>query len=169
MAYKTPIHSSTGKTPAILEKGWSPRITYDTLKKDLVDTHPKACSSKIILEKARNHANRCMKDSFRYAKRDGKKIHKPPNFKVGDLVLVSTLSFNNIKGPKNIKYSSEGPFMIRELHGCSSVQIELTGELMKKHPAFPVGLIKTDSSSDKASIPLRNKPPLEIPPLKEGE
>ncbi|MBW0587862.1 hypothetical protein O181_127577 [Austropuccinia psidii MF-1] len=31
LAYKTSIHSSTGKTPAMLEKGWNPRLTYDTL------------------------------------------------------------------------------------------------------------------------------------------
>ncbi|MBW0514490.1 hypothetical protein O181_054205 [Austropuccinia psidii MF-1] len=59
--------------------------------------------------------------------------------------------------------------MIKELNGTNSVQLELTGELMKKHPAFPVSLIKPYSSSDKELFPLRNKPPLEIPPLKEGE
>ncbi|MBW0531708.1 hypothetical protein O181_071423 [Austropuccinia psidii MF-1] len=37
LAYKTSIHSSTGKTPAMLERGWNPRLPYDTLKKDLVD------------------------------------------------------------------------------------------------------------------------------------
>ncbi|MBW0515886.1 hypothetical protein O181_055601 [Austropuccinia psidii MF-1] len=36
LAYKTSIHSSTGKTLAMLEKGWNPRLPYDTLKKDLV-------------------------------------------------------------------------------------------------------------------------------------
>ncbi|MBW0549074.1 hypothetical protein O181_088789 [Austropuccinia psidii MF-1] len=40
---------------------------------------------------------------------------------------------------------------------------------MNKHPAFPVSLIKPYSSSDKELFPLRNKPPLEIPPLEEGE
>ncbi|MBW0504974.1 hypothetical protein O181_044689 [Austropuccinia psidii MF-1] len=35
LAYKTSIHSSTGKTPEMLEKGWNPRLPYDTLKKGL--------------------------------------------------------------------------------------------------------------------------------------
>ncbi|MBW0494648.1 hypothetical protein O181_034363 [Austropuccinia psidii MF-1] len=68
LAYKTSIHYSTGKTPAMLEKGWNPRLPYDNLKKDLVDIHPTASSSKIILDKARHHANRCMQDYFKYAK-----------------------------------------------------------------------------------------------------
>ncbi|MBW0565406.1 hypothetical protein O181_105121 [Austropuccinia psidii MF-1] len=59
--------------------------------------------------------------------------------------------------------------MIKALHGPNSVQLEFTGELMNKHPAFPVSLIKPYSSSDKELFPLRNKPPLEIPPLEEGE
>ncbi|MBW0529325.1 hypothetical protein O181_069040 [Austropuccinia psidii MF-1] len=46
LKYKTSIHSSTGKTPAILEKGCNPRLPYDTLKNDLVDIHPKASSFK---------------------------------------------------------------------------------------------------------------------------
>ncbi|MBW0501112.1 hypothetical protein O181_040827 [Austropuccinia psidii MF-1] len=59
--------------------------------------------------------------------------------------------------------------MIKALIGPNAVQLELTGELMKKHPAFPVSLINPYSSSDKELFPLRNKPPLEIPPLEEGE
>ncbi|MBW0515528.1 hypothetical protein O181_055243 [Austropuccinia psidii MF-1] len=59
--------------------------------------------------------------------------------------------------------------MIKALHGPDSVQLELTGDLMNKHPTFPASLIKTYSSSDKKLFPLRNKPPLEIPPLEGGE
>ncbi|MBW0535401.1 hypothetical protein O181_075116 [Austropuccinia psidii MF-1] len=105
LAYKTSIHSSTGKTLEMLEKGWNTRLFYDTLTKDLVDIHPTASSFKLMLDKARHHENRCMQDSFKYAKEIWDKSHKPPDFKIGDLVLVSTLNFNNIKGPKKLKDS----------------------------------------------------------------
>ncbi|MBW0568248.1 hypothetical protein O181_107963 [Austropuccinia psidii MF-1] len=167
LAYKTSIHSSTGKPPAMLEKGWNSRLPYDTLKKDIVDIHPTARSFKIMLDKARHHANRCMQDSFKYAKETWDKSHKPPDFKMGDLVLVSTLNFDNIKGPKKLKDSFAGPLMIKALHGPNAMQLELTGELMKEHPTFPVSLIKPYSSSDKKLFSLRNKPPHEIPPLEE--
>ncbi|MBW0536573.1 hypothetical protein O181_076288 [Austropuccinia psidii MF-1] len=39
LAYQTSIHDSTGKTAAMLEKGWNPKLPLDTLKKDLVDIH----------------------------------------------------------------------------------------------------------------------------------
>ncbi|MBW0513685.1 hypothetical protein O181_053400 [Austropuccinia psidii MF-1] len=153
----------------MLEKGWNPRLPHDTLRKDLMDIHPTAISFKLMLDKARHHENRCMHDSFKYAKDRRDKSHKAPDFKIGDLVLVSTLNFNNIKGPKKLKYSFSGKFMIKALHGLNAVQLELTGELMNKHPAFPVSLIKPYSASEKELFPLRNKSPLEIPPLEEGE
>ncbi|MBW0558374.1 hypothetical protein O181_098089 [Austropuccinia psidii MF-1] len=59
--------------------------------------------------------------------------------------------------------------MIKALHITNLVQLELTGKLMNKHPAFPVILIKPYSSSDKELFTLRNKLPLEIPPLEEVE
>ncbi|MBW0528520.1 hypothetical protein O181_068235 [Austropuccinia psidii MF-1] len=110
-----------------------------------------------------------MQDSFSYAKERWDKIHKPPNFKIGDLVLVSTLSFNNIKGPKKLKDSFALPFMIKALHGLNAVQLELTGELMNKHPAFPVSLIKPYSSSNKELFFLEKKQKVKIAPLEEGE
>ncbi|MBW0590708.1 hypothetical protein O181_130423 [Austropuccinia psidii MF-1] len=33
LAYKTSIHASKGKTPAMLEKGWNPKLPVDTLEK----------------------------------------------------------------------------------------------------------------------------------------
>ncbi|MBW0593969.1 hypothetical protein O181_133684 [Austropuccinia psidii MF-1] len=83
-----------------------------------------------------------MQDSFKYAKERWDKGHKPPDFNIGDLVLVSTPNFNNIRGPKKLKYSFAGPLMIKALHGPNAVRLELTGELMNKHPNFPVSPIK---------------------------
>ncbi|MBW0518064.1 hypothetical protein O181_057779 [Austropuccinia psidii MF-1] len=142
VAYETSIHSSNGKTPSRLEKGWNPRIPYDTLKKNLVGIQPTASGFKSMLDKARHHANRFMQDYFKYAKERWDKPHKPPDFNIGDLALVSSLYFNNIKGPKKLKYSFAGPLMIKALHGPNAVQLDLTGELMNKNPALPLSLIK---------------------------
>ncbi|MBW0522270.1 hypothetical protein O181_061985 [Austropuccinia psidii MF-1] len=98
----------------MLEKGWNARIPYYTPKKDLLDIHPTESSFKMILDKSRHHENRCMKDSFKYAKERWDKSHKPPNFKVGELVLVLTLNFNTTNGPKKFKDFFSGPFMIKK-------------------------------------------------------
>ncbi|MBW0461321.1 hypothetical protein O181_001036 [Austropuccinia psidii MF-1] len=116
LAYKTSVHSSTGQTPAMLEKGCHPRLPEDTLRKDLIEINPTASSFKIILYKVKYHAKQSMNDTFDYAKQKWDKSDKVPDFKVGDLVLVSTLNFNNIKGSKKLKDSYVGPFVIVALH-----------------------------------------------------
>ncbi|MBW0502567.1 hypothetical protein O181_042282 [Austropuccinia psidii MF-1] len=68
LAYEASIHASTNQTPAILEKGWNPRLPQDSLRKELVEIHPTASSFKGVLEISRNNAVRCMEYSFAYAK-----------------------------------------------------------------------------------------------------
>ncbi|MBW0547621.1 hypothetical protein O181_087336 [Austropuccinia psidii MF-1] len=112
IAYKTSVDSSTGQTPAILEKGWNQRVPEDTLKKYLIYIHPKASSFKLMLDKVKHNAKQSINDACKYAKQKWDKSHKVPDFKVGELVLDSTLNFNNIKGPKKLRYSNVGPFFI---------------------------------------------------------
>ncbi|MBW0550913.1 hypothetical protein O181_090628 [Austropuccinia psidii MF-1] len=101
----------------MLEKGWNPKLPVDTLKKDLVDINPTASRFKLFLDNFRHHANQSMNDAFEYAKQKWDKSHKTPEFKVGDLIIVSTLSFNNIKAQKKLKDSFAGLFMNKVLMG----------------------------------------------------
>ncbi|MBW0568416.1 hypothetical protein O181_108131 [Austropuccinia psidii MF-1] len=133
---KTYIHSSTNKTPAILEKGWNPKLPQDSLRKGLVEMHPTVASFKEMLEKTTKNGVRYMEDSFAYAKNKWNKSHATPDFKVGDLVLVSTTNFNNIKGCKKLKDSFPRPFVIKDLHGENFVAVEFSEELSNKHPTF---------------------------------
>ncbi|MBW0516749.1 hypothetical protein O181_056464 [Austropuccinia psidii MF-1] len=110
-----------------------------------------------------------MNYAFEYAKQKWDKSHKTPEFKVGDLILFSTLNFNKIKGPKKCKDSFAGPFIIKALHGTNAVQVEILGESENKHPTFPVSLVKHYTYSDKELFPLRNETPLEVPPLHQSE
>ncbi|MBW0591351.1 hypothetical protein O181_131066 [Austropuccinia psidii MF-1] len=168
LAYKTSIHVSTNQTPAILEKGLNPKLPQASLRKDLVEIHPTASSFKGNLEKTRKHAVRCMEDSFAYAKDKWDKSHSTADFKVGDLVLVSTTNFNSIKGCKNLKFSFAGSFVIKYLHGENSVEVELSEEVSNKHPTFPVSLIKPYKSSNAEKFALRNKVPKVILPIESS-
>ncbi|MBW0587487.1 hypothetical protein O181_127202 [Austropuccinia psidii MF-1] len=168
LAYKTSIHASTNQTPDIIEKGWNPKLTQDSLRQDLIEIHPTAATLKGMLEKARKHAVSCMEDSFAYAKDKWDKSHATTDFKVGDLVLLSTTNFNNIKGCKKLKNSFAGPFDIKALHGENGVELELSEELSNKHPTIPVCLIKPYKSSDAETFSLRNKVPQLIPPIESS-
>ncbi|MBW0559025.1 hypothetical protein O181_098740 [Austropuccinia psidii MF-1] len=106
-----------------------------------------------------------MEDSFAYAKDKWDKSHANTDFKVEDLVHVSTTNFNHIKGRKKLKDSFEGTFVIKALHGENAVEVELSEELSNENPTFPVSSIKPYKSSDSEKFPLRKKIPKAIPPV----
>ncbi|MBW0511827.1 hypothetical protein O181_051542 [Austropuccinia psidii MF-1] len=97
-------------------KLFNPRLPQDSLRKGLVEMNLTAASFKGMVDKARENAVRCMGDFFAYAKDKWDKSDATPDFKVGDLVLVSTTKFNNIKGCKKLKDCFSGPFFIKSLH-----------------------------------------------------
>ncbi|MBW0497142.1 hypothetical protein O181_036857 [Austropuccinia psidii MF-1] len=144
------------------------QITQDSLRKDFVEINPTAGSSKVMLDKFRKHEIRFMEDSFAYAKDNWDRSHATPDFKVRDLVLVSTTNFNNIKGFKNLKYSFAGPFVINALHGENAIEVELSEELSNMHSTFPVSLVKPCRSSDAEKFPLRTNAPQHIPPIESS-
>ncbi|MBW0484691.1 hypothetical protein O181_024406 [Austropuccinia psidii MF-1] len=121
-----------------------------------------------MLDKARKHAIACMEDSFAYAKDKWDKSHATPDFKAGDLVLVFTTNFNNIKGCENIKDSFAGPSAIKALHGENSIEVESSEELSNKHPTSPVSLVNSYKSSYAEMFPLRNKVPQHIAPIESS-
>ncbi|MBW0572723.1 hypothetical protein O181_112438 [Austropuccinia psidii MF-1] len=155
LAYKISVHSSSGQTPSMLEKGWNPRLPADTLRNNLIEIHPTASSFKIILDKVKHHAKQSVNDAFDYENLTWDKIHKVPEFKGGDSFLFSTLNFNNIKGPKKPKDSYVGTFVIVTLHGTNSLEVELSGEFENKHPTFPVSLINPSQPTDKGFFSIK--------------
>ncbi|MBW0511678.1 hypothetical protein O181_051393 [Austropuccinia psidii MF-1] len=165
LAYNTSVHSSTGQTPVLLEKGCNPRLPEGTLSKDFIEIHPTASSLNIMLYKVKHHAKQSMNNAFDYEKQKWEKSHKVPDSKVGDLLLVSTLNFDNIKVPKKLEDSYLGPVVIVSLQGTHAVQMELSGQLENKNPTFLVSLIKPYQPAEKELSPLRNPTPLTVKPV----
>ncbi|MBW0591640.1 hypothetical protein O181_131355 [Austropuccinia psidii MF-1] len=64
LAYKTSIHASKSKSPAMLGKGCNPKLPVDTLKKDSVEAHQTASIFKLFLDEVSNHANKSINDEF---------------------------------------------------------------------------------------------------------
>ncbi|MBW0556217.1 hypothetical protein O181_095932 [Austropuccinia psidii MF-1] len=94
-----------------------------------------------------------------YNKQRWDKSHMEPDFKERNQVLVSTLNFNNLKGPKKMRDSFLGPFTIIKLIGKNAVEVKLTEEFSSKHPLFPVSLLKPYFQKEEEKFPSKKKDP----------
>ncbi|MBW0471630.1 hypothetical protein O181_011345 [Austropuccinia psidii MF-1] len=135
LAYNTSQHSTTGKSPSLVEKGWNPLLPVNHLKKNLLTIHPTAKYFHDMWRKACDTPARCISEEKEYNKQMWDKSHMEPDFKAGDQVLVSTLNFNNLKGPKNMRDSALGPFTIINLIGKNAVQVQLIETEEDKFPS----------------------------------
>ncbi|MBW0534274.1 hypothetical protein O181_073989 [Austropuccinia psidii MF-1] len=157
LAYNTSQHSTTGKIPALVEKGCNPLLPVDHLKKNLLNIHPTAKGFHDMWKSACDTAARCIAEAKDYNKQRWDKTHMELDFKEGDQVLVSTLNFNNIKGPKKMRDAFVGPFTIIKLVGKNAVEVKLTEEFSRKHPVFPVSLVKPYFQTVDNKFPSRKK------------
>ncbi|MBW0466361.1 hypothetical protein O181_006076 [Austropuccinia psidii MF-1] len=155
LAYNTSQHYTTGKTPALIEKGWNNLLPVDHLKKNLLTIHPTAKGFHKMGKRACETAAKCIAEANDYNKQRQDKSHMAPDFKEGDQVLVSTLNFNNLKGPKKMRDSFVGTFTIIKLIGENAVEVRLTEEFSRKHPVFPVSLVKPYFQTEEDKFPLQ--------------
>ncbi|MBW0478936.1 hypothetical protein O181_018651 [Austropuccinia psidii MF-1] len=110
-------------------------------------------------KRACDTAAKCIAEAKEYNKQRWDKSHMEPYFKEGDQVLVSTPNFNNLKGPEKIRDSFLGPFTIIKLIGKNALDVKLTEEFSRKHPLFPVSLVKPYFQTEEDKFPSRKKNP----------
>ncbi|MBW0475699.1 hypothetical protein O181_015414 [Austropuccinia psidii MF-1] len=159
LAYNTSQHSTTGKSPSLVEKVWNPLLPVDHLKKNLLTIQPTAKDFHDMWKRACDTAARCIAEEKEYNKQRWDKSHMEPYFKEAEQVLVSTLNFNNLKGPKKIRDSFEGPLTIIKLIGKNPVEVKLTEEFSRKHKVFPVSLVKPYFQTEENKFPSRKRNP----------
>ncbi|MBW0526391.1 hypothetical protein O181_066106 [Austropuccinia psidii MF-1] len=82
-----------------------------------------------------------------------------PDFKEGYQHLVSTLNFNNLKGSKRMRDSFVGPFTSLKLIGKNAGEVKLSEEFSRKHPVFPVSMVKPYFQREEDKFPSRRKNP----------
>ncbi|MBW0471465.1 hypothetical protein O181_011180 [Austropuccinia psidii MF-1] len=153
--YNTSQHSTTGKSHSLVEKGWNPLLPVDHLKKNLLTIHPTAKDFHDMWKRACDTAAKCISEAKEYKKQRWDKSNMEHDFKEGDQVLVFTLNFNNLKGPKKMRGTFLGPFTIIKLIGKNAVEVNLTKEFSRKHPVFQVSLVKPYFQTEEDKFPSR--------------
>ncbi|MBW0541594.1 hypothetical protein O181_081309 [Austropuccinia psidii MF-1] len=128
LAYTTSQHSTTGKTPALVEEGWNPLFPVDHLKKNLLRIHLTAKHFHEMWKRACDTAAKFIAEEKEYNKHRWDKSHMEPDFKEGTKL-------------KN------------------AVEVKLTEEVSRKHPVFPVSLVKPYLQAGEDKFPSRKKNP----------
>ncbi|MBW0463918.1 hypothetical protein O181_003633 [Austropuccinia psidii MF-1] len=137
LAYNTSQHSTTGKSPSLVEKGWNPLLPVDHFKKSLPTIHPTAKDFDDMWKKACDTAAKCIAEAKEYNKQRWDKSHIDPDFKEGDQV--------------DLHY--------HEIDRKNAVEVKLTDEFSRKHPVFPVSLVKPYFQTEGDKFPYRKKSP----------
>ncbi|MBW0517672.1 hypothetical protein O181_057387 [Austropuccinia psidii MF-1] len=104
----------------------------DHLKKNLLTIHPTAKDFHDMWKRACDTAAKCIAEAKEYNKKRLDKSHMEPDFKEGHQVL---------------------------LIGKNSVEVKLTEEFCRKHPVFPVSLVKPYFQTEEDKFPSREKNP----------
>ncbi|MBW0565891.1 hypothetical protein O181_105606 [Austropuccinia psidii MF-1] len=126
LAHNTSQHYTTGKPPALVEKGWNPLLPVDHLKKNLLTIHPIARAFHDMWKKACDTAARCIAEAKEYNKQRWDKTHMEPDFKEGT-------------------------------RWRNAVEVKLTEEFSRKHPVFPVSLVKPYFQTEEDKFPSRKR------------
>ena len=113
-AYNSTIHSTTGKTPYELERGYVPNPPRLLVNARLgkLDIHPTSASFSNMQALARSRAEACISQAFSYEKRRWDKTHTDPEIKVGYQVVLSTVHFNHLTVNHKPKDPFIGPFTV---------------------------------------------------------
>ncbi|MBW0584370.1 hypothetical protein O181_124085, partial [Austropuccinia psidii MF-1] len=78
LAYNTSQHSTTGKSPSLVEKGWNPLLPVDHLKKTCLTIRPTAKDFCDIRKRACDTALQCIAEAKEYKKQRYDKTHGEP-------------------------------------------------------------------------------------------
>ncbi|MBW0461248.1 hypothetical protein O181_000963 [Austropuccinia psidii MF-1] len=82
LAYNKSQHSTTGKLPSMVEKGWNPLLPVDHLKKNPLTIHPKAKDFNDMWKRACDTASKCIAEAKEYSKQRYDKTHMEPGVSV---------------------------------------------------------------------------------------
>lgn len=171
MAYNSTVHKVTKMTPFELERGYLPLLPRDFIAPiDLpLKINPQAQDFKQLLDLARSRAAECVTTAFDYAKKRWDKSHTTLSLKPGDQVMISTRHFEFLDTGKKLKLPFIGPFTVNRLLGPNAVQVNLTKEHRRKHPVFPISLVKRYTPTNPDKFPDRNISAPPLPELIDGE
>jgi transposase InsO family protein len=149
-AYNNSSTTATGLSPFYANYGFHPRTNWPV-------------EAEVKNPSARNYAHwmesvhKMCKESLEEArekmrKHYDKKSKKAPNFKVGDLVMLSSKNLRTRRPSRKLDAKMHGPFKVLQVVSPSAIRLELP-KRWRIHPTFHVSLLEPYRQSAKGSRP----------------
>lgn len=119
--------------------------------------------------RAGDHSKHCISEALSYEKKRWDNSHKEQNFQIGDLVLISTVHFNNVNVHAKWKDPFIGPCPVTGIVGRNTIRVELHGACKRRQNVFPVCVSKVYRTSDQTLFPKITDIHKKMPALHEEE
>ena len=145
-AYNSSVHATTGQIPFQTAFGWVPSGPPDLIKAAAnIPTEkldPSSLSWAELIATSRERARASIDDAFEHAKARWDKHHRNVDFSKFKQARLSTKYFKFSDVADKLKDRWIGPFDIVKCKGPNAVQLHLTEPYTRRHPVFPVSLLK---------------------------
>ncbi|KAH0610986.1 uncharacterized protein H6S33_011413 [Morchella sextelata] len=163
-AYNNSVTTATGQSPFYTNYGYNPRTNWPT---EAEVVNPTSDLYAHFIRGVHDSALARLTDTReKMGKYYDRKRDEPPNFKVGDLVMLNATNIKTRRSTKKLDYKKLGPFKIIRLAGKRACELELPPQV-KIHNVFHIELLERYRQS---SIPGREqRPPTPEEVDKEGE
>lgn len=152
--YNNSLHSSTKTTPFFANYSFHPNLSFSNSSSPDLFT-PAIDYSKSLQSIHSSLKSNLAKSNEALKKFYDKKTIPPPDFKINDLVWLSSKFINTTRPSKKLDLKRLGPFKILEKIGSSAFRLELLPE-MKIHNVFHISLLDPHHANN---IPNRTQPP----------
>jgi transposase InsO family protein len=152
-AYNNATHSSTTMSPFFANKGFHP--TLDIEITGISDKRAAVEASK--LNDLHRHAKEEIAKAIEHYKETNDRHRiEAPNYRVGDLVMLSTKNIRTTRPTKKFAERRLGPFKIAQVISPLAMKLDLPKDLSAIHPVFHVSLLEPAPSDN---IRGRRQPP----------
>ena len=154
-AYNNSPHSSTTMSPFFANKGFHP--TLDIEITGITDKQASVAVSR--LNDLHQHAKEEIAKAIEHFKSNADRRRlSAPDYRVGDLVMLSTKNIRTTRPTKKFSEKRLGPFKILQVVSPLAMKLDLPKDMSALHPVFHVSLLEP---APKDQIKGRRQPPPE--------
>ena len=172
-AYNSSVNATTKQVPFMLAYGFIPNAPMDLIKSavGITDDSNQAAYAKDwteTIQRARDRANTVIQHAFDVAKKRYDSHHREVDFRKVQRAYLSTKYFNFKETKDKMKPRFIGPYDIVSVKGTNAVELKLDHPHTRRHPVFPVSLLKPEYISEH-TFPDHRQEFVRPPPVDEPE